>query len=481
MSHDKLKPSTEINYWRAYALADLGDWKQAKEVMPASFNTIGTYPPELAVRMSLVLAEVSLRSGELDKAGTLLDIAHHHEDQFKHEQGAAYAYLKGEYARQKSQVKETIKLWEPLVDGKDDLYRAKTGLALSRLLISRDELQPAETIDTLERLRFAWRGDELETHIAYWLGKTYFEAGEYSKGLNIMREAASVPNTDFLRPRITADMTQAFIDLFLTDELKKTTPLEAFTVYEQFIELAPADERGNQIVQRLAEHLAKSDLLSRASMLLQTQVDYRLEGTEIHRVGTKLAGIYLLNNSPDLAMAALEKALASYNAAPAEYQTPQKRRELSLLMGRAMSQKNRTNEAIAFLEDLPPHPDVNRLRGDIAWRAGYWDDAAVALGDIIIDAEISLSRPLIDEHRDLLLQRAVALNLAGDRIALANIREKYADLMAATSKGKVFEVITRPRQSAALSDRETMLGIVSEVSLFNDFLESYRDLDSPSQ
>jgi len=419
LSNPKLKSFLEINYWRAYALANLGDWQQAKEVLPKGSGIIGTYPPELAVRLSLTLAEVNLRGGALEEAAEFLEIAKHNKDQFKSEQAAAYAYLKGEYFRQKGKPKDTIKLWEPLVDGTDDLYRAKTGLALSRLLISRGELKPAETIDTLERLRFAWRGDELETQIAYWLGKTYFEAGEYSKGLNIMREAASVPNTDFLRPRITADMTQAFIDLFLGDELKKTSPLEAFTVYEQFIELAPADERGNQIVQRLAEHLAKSDLLSRASMLLQTQVDYRLEGTEIHRVATNLAGIYLLNNSPDEAMAALEKSLASYKASPPEYQTPH---------------------------------DVNRLRGDIAWRAGYWDDAAVALGDIIVDEEISLSRPLTEEHRDLLLQRAVALNLAGDRIALANTRQKYADIMAATSKGKVFEVITRPRQSAALSE-----------------------------
>ena len=122
----------------------------------------------------------------------------------------------------------------------------------------------------------------------------------------------------------------------------------------------------------------------------------------------------------------------------------------------------------------------HRLRADIAWTAGYWDDAAEALGDVVTDQDISLTRPLKDEHTALLLQQAIALNLAGDRIALANMREKYTDLMTQTSKSKVFEVITRPRQSGALADRETLLSVVSEVDLFKEFLDAYKNATPPS-
>src|SRR5690606_24947653 len=145
-------------------------------------------------------------------------------------------------------------------------------------------------------------------------------------------------------------------------------------------------------------------------------VDYRVSGQEVHRLGVRLAGIYLIDKKPDQAMLVLEKAMKNFSAAPESYQTEDRKREIALLTARAMSQKGRGSDAIAFLETVPAHPDVNRLRADIAWRASFWDDAAAALGDIILDEDISLTRPLSPEHASLILQRAVALNLAGDRV-----------------------------------------------------------------
>jgi hypothetical protein len=78
------------------------------------------------------------------------------------------------------------------------------------------------------------------------------------------------------------------------------------------------------------------------------------------------------------------------------------------------------------------------------------------------------------------MQRAVALNLSSNRIGLANMREKYSDSMAQTDKARVFEVITRARQSGALADRETLMGVVSEVDLFKQFLDNYKASSAPA-
>ena len=96
---------------------------------------------------------------------------------------------------------------------------------------------------------------------------------------------------------------------------------------------------------------------------------------------------------------------------------------------------------------------------------------------MILDENISLTRPLRDEHAMLILQRAVAQNLSGDRIGLANLREKYSDAMAQTDKARLFDVVTRPRQSAGLADRDTLLSTVAEIDLFADFLNSYKQVD----
>ena len=45
---------------------------------------------------------------------------------------------------------------------------------------------------------------------------------------------------------------------------------------------------------------------------------------------------------------------------------------------------------------------------------------------------------------------------------------------AQTDRAKSFEVISRARQSAALADRETLMGIVAETDLFKEFLDNYR-------
>src|SRR5690606_9872785 len=100
-------------------------------------------------------------------------------------QQAALTYLKGEAARQGRKYDQTRKLWEELAKGPDDLYRTRANLALTRLQVDQKKMNREDEINHLERLRYAWRGDELEAQINYWLGRAYFQQKQYAKGLNI--------------------------------------------------------------------------------------------------------------------------------------------------------------------------------------------------------------------------------------------------------------------------------------------------------
>ena len=479
LSQEILDPFKEIRFWRAFVLADEGDWEGASETLPRNLSTLYDYPVLLQNRIVPSLAEIALRQGDLERTAILLDIAKANEKSMEAPQQAYLQYLLGEAARQEGNTEETIKAWEPLTKGKDDLFRTRAGLALARLKVDEGEIKPEEAIDDLERLRYAWRGDELEVQINYWLGKTYFESGQYLRGLTIMRDAVGFDPGNPLAQRVAGEMADMFSELFLSPELETVSPLDAVSLYDEFKELVPLDERGNEIVERLAERLVQADLLGRAGNLLKYQLDHRLEGFDIYRIGMRVAAIRLLDNQPDAAIDALNVAAAKLQELPEELRTEQRFRDVSLLRARALSRKGRPDQALALLNDLNRTPDMNRLRADIAWTAGYWDDAAEALGDVILDQNISLTRPLNEENTALLLQQAIALNLAGDRIALANMREKYTDLMVQTPKAKVFEVITRPRQSGALADRETLLSVVSEVDLFQEFLDSYKSITTP--
>lgn len=474
LSLDELKIFPEIGYWRAFALADLGDWQQADMALPEDLYILSLYPAQVRTKLSLTLAEVALRSGHSAKGEKILQFVEENKDQLTVSQSSALDYLKGEAERQKNKADETTKLWKPLTFGKDPLYRAKAGLALTRLMVEKKQLKPEKAIDNLERLRYSWRGDDLEAQIAYWLGKTYFEGSDYVKGLTIMREAASYAQGTDIGERIVTEMMEVFTRLFTGPELDKVSVLDAAALHEEYSEYLKPGPQTDKITERLAERLVKADLLDKASDLLQNEISSQQDMPEAYRLLVRLAAIYLLDDQPGKANSALDRAAALYGNLPEELKTPDRAVEIPLMRARAMSEQNRPDQALALLKALPRGADINKLRADIAWQAAYWDDAAEALQDVILDRDISLTRPLSSENAVLLLQRAVALNLANNRVALGAMREKYSGAMAQTDKAKIFDVITRPRQSAALADRETLKGVVAEVDLFKDFLNGYK-------
>ncbi|MGQ0527234.1 MAG: hypothetical protein ACT4OY_04295 [Alphaproteobacteria bacterium] len=472
LSMDELQIFPEIDYWRAIALAHLGDWQQAGETMPRDFGILADYPPEMITRLSLVMSEIALRAGDRKAGAELLGLIQDEAAEFSPQQKAAFDYLQGELARQNGKPEETKKLWEPLANGPDEQYRVKAGLAMTRLLSDEKKITPKEAIDRLERLRYAWRGNELEAQVNYWLGHMYFVNGDYIKGLKIMRDAAGYAAGTDLGETITTEMAQVFSDLFLSVKLDKVSAVDAAVIHSEFSELIPPGEKGDIVASRLIDHLIKYDLFEQAETLLQGQFDRRLQGLDAYEGGVRLAAIYLLDRKPVNALSVLNKSVDHLRKLPVAEQTPMRLRQVALLRARAFSEQNKPEQAMGLLGELDDGADVNRLRADIAWRAGYWDDASEALGYVVNDENISVTAAPSAETVSLLLRYAVALNLGNDRIRLANLREKYGAAMAQTDKARVFEMVTRSWQSALLEDREALMSMVSEVDLFENFLNN---------
>lgn len=471
----------EMGYWRAYTLASLEDWQQAKAAMPQSFDVLLNYPRKIQERLGLKLAEIALRSGDTATADVLLSRLEKDRKFLQSQTLAGLDYLLGEKARQAGQFTQAMALWKPLSTGKDDLYRAKASLALTMLELQTKEITRELAIDRLEGLRYHWRGDELESQVNFMLGKMYLEDGRYLKGFTILRDATVMsPDSDISR-EIASYMADSFKNIFLSKKIDELSPVDAVTVYEEFRELTPPGNDGNRLVQRLAERLVNADLLDRASKLLGHQVDYRLTGKESADVGLRLAAIDLLNGDAKDALSALEKAAATYAAIePKTAEITQKQKETEMLRARALSELDRVEEALRILNTFPPAPETNRLRADIAWNAGMWQDAAEALQDLILDESIDIARPLTTKQADLILNRSVALNLAGDRVALSSMRTKYGPAMEKTARSKMFDVVTRQRTGNLSSDRESIAALVSEVDMFKEFLDSYRASTEPS-
>lgn len=477
-SQTTLDPFEEIKLWRAYTLAGLEDWDQAGKMLPKDFSLLKDYPADVRDPMVLALAEAALRRGDPDVADQMLSIIKPDEEKLILPYTAALQYLRGEYHRQKNEIAQTKEFWEPLTTGRDDLYRAKAGLALTSLLVSSKEMTPDKAVDKLEGLRYAWRGDELETAIAFRLGQMNIDKGDYLKGLSLLRQASSIEPASEQSQKITKYMSDTFRDLFMTKKLQETSPLDAVTVFEEFSELAPQGEEADKLVRALAERLVEVDLLPRAGNLLSGQLEH-LKGLDGAAVAIRLTQIQLLDSKPDKALEALNKAETFLSPLPVD-QTAQKRREIALLRAQAYSAQKKPEDAFSALALLNQDKDVLRLRAEIAWHAQRWQDAADALEQAVALEDISLTRPLTPDQADMILNWAVALYLSDNRYVLANLRERYADAMMQTDLAKKFEVVTRPRQNTLLADRETINAIVAEIDLFKDFLDVTAKAPAPA-
>lgn len=469
-----LKDYTETGYWRAYTLAGLEDWQQADAVLPTDFDTLETYPIQIQKPLALRLAEISLRAGKIQQAKALLELLEPAFSSLSLPQQSAWKYLNGELERQEGNDDAAIENWQSLITGKDDYYRAKAGLSLTKLQLERQKITPAKAIDRLEGLRYAWRGDELEMLINYRLGEVYIENNDYLKGLSVLRNTISLsPETPMAR-EVTDYMTTTFRNLFTDGTLNKISPIEAVSIYDEFKELTPIGEEGDVFVQNLAERLVDVDLLGRASEILDYQLTHRLKGVMAAQVATRLAAIQLMDGKPDAAIKTLDRAEEELNATSEFADKAGLSREAKLLRARALSKINRESEALKLLQNISKGEDSNRLRADIAWNAGQWDQASAAFDDLIAGEDISLTRPADEYETNLILNGAIALNLSGDRTALNDFRTRYQDLMAQTPKGKIFDVVTRPRQLGMLDSQDSITSLISEVDLFGEFLENYK-------
>lgn len=518
-SRDDLKSFDDVKYWRAFTLAGLQDWKQAGDVLPDDLSAIKPYPSEVRYPLLLTYAEIALRNAKTKQARDILDIMREDLPELPLGYASSWNYLAGEAEKQAGNTERAKEYWTPLVKtGKDDLFRAKAGLSLTRLEIDQKKLKHDEAINRLEGLRYAWRGDELETLINYRLGQLYIDNKDYLKGLTVLRNATSMTPDLQIGQDVKTLMTSSFRDVFVNDRLAQMSPIDAISFYEEFKDLTPSGNEGTQYVEKLAERLVDADLLGRAASLLEYQVNNRLQGDKRVEVAIRLAAIRLLDGNPDGALRSLEIAQSTLdkiagivpetpkpevkaedkkpqdvapqagedstpvkNSAPTapsvdvkkETVDPEKQRQIYLLKARALSMKKKPDEALAILEGMTIDADVSRLRTDIAWMAGKWEEAAMALNDLVIAEDISQKRPLTDYQRDIILNRGIALNLSGNRVALANLRERYNAQMTATAKGKIFDVVSRPRRPDMIGSREAIESMISEIDLFSDFLDSY--------
>ncbi|WP_326878733.1 hypothetical protein [Aliidongia sp.] len=447
--------------WRAALAADRGLWADALNAYVKSGNVLRNYPEALRNRLSIKLAEALLNAGDRDKAAALAaDVLAHHPSGSESDQAKV---LQGRILAIQGDTKQAVALWQEVSKSPDSsLARAQATYAMTLTKLDEKEIDRADAIAALDRLRFVWRGDDFEIRVLRKLAELQIADGDYQSGFRSLRQVLASYGDNPASHGVADEMQQYFIDLFLGKAADNVTPLRQLGLYDEFKELTPAGSVGDEIIRKLADQLVKVDLLDRAADLLDTQVKTRLNGVDQARVATQLALVRLLDRRPDDAISALD--LPVIPDLP-----PELVRQRLELRARALAEQNQNPEALKLLTG-DDSADADRLRVDILWKTQNW-------GAVVPVLQHGLKPPAagkIDEDTArAVLKIATAMVLGKDRTGLTVLQKQYGAAMDKSALKDDFRVVAG-NSSSTSGDFKSLADRVAQISDLQGFMTTYR-------
>jgi len=464
LSDPRLDKFEEVSLWRGVTAARSERWKQAQLLFKQGDSVLHGYPNSLKEKLGLLRVETALKARDSGSAGRWLKALDMQAEGMSRGDLATLRYLQGRHAFVEQDIDRASDLWSELRTSGDTWNAARAELSLVNMGLLQNTIEQEEAIERLERLRFKWRGDELEMQILRRLGGLYLDRNDYRGGLGTYRVIATYFPSHQDTKRIAQTMTDTFKKLYLDGNADELPPLTALALYDEFRELTPAGQDGNQMIQKLSERLVKVDLLNRAADLLEHQVKFRLQGEERAQVGAKLALIRLLDRNPKKAVEALRMTV--FPRLPEQLGDDRRR-----IQARATFEIGEVDKAVELLAgDVSRNADL--LRADIQWKSENWGEAAKVLQRLAGDPP-SEGTTFDRSDAQVVLNWAVALRLDSDESGLEVVRALYGSAMAASPLSKAFQFIASASSVNEPLDLETITTRIADDGVFDAFLTEY--------
>lgn len=467
LGSETLGASNEAQFWRALATLaivpprDKGDLADAVLRVRAAAPVLKDYPARLRARLALDAAQALADAGDDTGVRNFLDLAKR-DDASLSEQAEA-AYLTGRMHAGQGALDSAIEDYRRAEEMMVRPFRARAAYDRIVLMHRMGKLSDAEAIDGLDRLRFAWRGDDFEYKLLKTLAEFQLQAKRYGDGLRVLKQMAGYFRQTPGLADVTELMRTTFRELYLNNRADDMPPVRAIALFEEFRELTPTGPDGDEMIRKLADRLVGVDLLAQAAQLLDHQVQTRLQGVDKARVGARLALVQLLNQQPALALAAIKGSEAP--GLPADLA-----RQRELLRARALADLGQAEAGLKMLA-AENGDEANLLKAEIQWRQQNWAGAAEALSRAIHvpDEGTQMSAAM----RQRVLQWVTALRLSDQRRDIAQVRRDYLPYMNATPEYDAFNLLTN-RTAAGLIDMAAVEEQIKQAENFRSFLGEYK-------
>ncbi|MCR6631182.1 MAG: hypothetical protein NVV74_14665 [Magnetospirillum sp.] len=462
LSHPSLAKDPQAQIWLAAAKArGTGDLARNGLLLRLSPEEIKPLTPRLRMGLGKIAVQAVAAAGDA-KAATRIIEAMNGPGLSKRDLGAV-SYLQGLAAETGKQWDQAVSKYQEAEEGDSRPDRAYAARNRIELQLRRGSITAKDAIRQLEKLRFAWRGEDFEYSLLKRLGELLLADGQYADGLRMLRAIVAnyADHPDIAS--IQAMMAETFEKLYLGGAADGMSAVAAIGLYDEFQELTPSGAKGDEMIRKLADRLASVDLLDRSSDLLRHQVQFRLQGVERARIGARLAFLQLSDRKPAQALDALD--MSEVPDQPAEIYD--QRRYLRV---RALAELGRTAEALALIIN-DQSETAKQLRAEIYWDLKKWPEAATAL-EATIDRPDNAS-PLSPVAARRLVDLATAMMLARDDRGLARLRRSYGPRMAKTDFKEAFDLLTSEPERG-IADYRRIADKIKQVEAFQGFMTDWR-------
>ena len=453
--------------WASSFQSARGDRKKNTENIPIDYvvsydKFLSHYPEKLRYSFGLLAAEELLDKGDSESATVILEIleiisSNTIPEKYKNDT----KYLWGRLAETKGDIDKAIEIWSELTNNSEDRFnRARATFDMTRLKLLHGKIGLEEAIDIFDKIGIIWRGDSFEIELLKLAGQLNIKKGQYMKGLKYWQTlVTNFPNTKeaiFIAGR----MKKVFVQLFDEGDAYKLSPLDALNIYFEFRELTPVGERGDKIIQQLANHFINADLLDNAAALLAHQVNFRASGQEKEFLALKLIELELKNRKP-------ERALDSLKFIDMSKASDDIKHQASILEARAYVNLYDFTKALDIIKEDFSLPAQN-IRLDIFWHNKNW----FGIIDIVESRldDMRNTRPDLSEEQERNIVRlAVAYASQEYREKLSKLEEDFGKRLKNENGKNVFSFVTNDIPSVNYKNFEETLQLKEIESFLNEY------------
>ena len=185
LNDPRLTGTDDVALWRAVRQAMLDEGSPAAAAVFASTTPLAMlYPQPISDRILPLIVETLVRGGEVGQAARLLA---------KHKADVRLAYARALQKAAEGDTDQALALLDEIAAGHDQFDRARAAVQAVELRLSSNKITSAQAADALEKLVYAWRGDQRELAVRERIAELRDQAGDWRVALATLRQA----ETDF--------------------------------------------------------------------------------------------------------------------------------------------------------------------------------------------------------------------------------------------------------------------------------------------